>query len=26
MRLIEARSNEVIAKWLVYFGSIDYFC
>lgn len=26
MRIIEARSNEVIAKWIEYFGSISYYC
>ena len=26
MRIIEARSDEVIAKWLAFFGSADYFC
>lgn len=26
MRVIEARSNEVIEKWDAYFGRIEYFC
>ena len=26
MRIIEARSSEVIDKWLAYFGSISYYC
>lgn len=26
MRIIEARSPEVIKKWRDYFGEIDYFC
>ena len=26
MKVIEARSGEVIEKWLSYFGSISYFC
>ncbi len=26
MAVIEARSGEVIEKWLAYFGQIDYFC
>lgn len=26
MDIIEARSEEVIEKWLDYFGSISYFC
>lgn len=26
MKIIEARSQEVVAKWLDYFGQIDYFC
>lgn len=25
MEIIEARSGEIIAKWLAYFGQIDYF-
>lgn len=24
--IIEARSDEIRAKWLAYFGQIDYFC
>ena len=26
IRIIEARSNEIINKWLKYFGSISYYC
>lgn len=26
MRIIEARSPEIIQKWLDYFGDIDYYC
>lgn len=26
MRVIEARSCEVISKWKAYFGKIDYYC
>ena len=26
MRILEARSNEIIAKWLEYFGEITYYC
>ena len=26
MRIIESRSAEIMAKWLDYFGSIDYYC
>lgn len=26
MRMIEARSSEVIQKWCDYFGEIDYYC
>ena len=26
MKIIEARSNEVIEKWNSYFGTIHYFC
>lgn len=26
MRIIEARSSEVITKWYTYFGNIDYYC
>ena len=26
MKIIEARSGEVIAKWSAYFGEIHYFC
>ena len=26
MRIIEARSNEIINKWVKYFGSISYYC
>jgi len=26
MKIIEARSHEVIAKWKQYFGQIHYFC
>jgi hypothetical protein len=26
MRIIEARSQEIIEKWLEYFGEIRYFC
>lgn len=26
MRIIEARSTEVIEKWLGYFGSVTYYC
>ena len=26
MRMIEARSKEVIQKWCEYFGEINYFC
>ncbi len=26
MRVIEARSSEVIQKWLLYFGAITYYC
>lgn len=26
MKIIEARSGEVVEKWLAYFGSISYFC
>lgn len=26
MRVIEARSSEVIEKWVAYFGRIEYFC
>lgn len=26
MQIIEARSTEIIAKWLAYFGEITYFC
>ena len=26
MRIIEARSDEVIAKWIEYFGDISYYC
>ncbi len=25
MEIIEARSGEIIAKWIAYFGQIDYF-
>lgn len=26
VRIIEARSNDVILKWLNYFGEISYYC
>lgn len=26
MRIIEARSAEIVAKWISYFGSADYYC
>ena len=26
MRMIEARSSEVIEKWNEYFGELDYYC
>ncbi|MBQ6065615.1 MAG: DUF4160 domain-containing protein [Clostridia bacterium] len=26
MRIIEARSEDVIAKWIAFFGDIQYFC
>ena len=26
MRMIEARSEDVISKWMNYFGEIHYFC
>ncbi len=26
MKIIEARSSEVIEKWTAYFGQADYFC
>ncbi len=26
MRVIEARSSDVIQKWIDYFGRVDYFC
>ena len=26
MAIIEARSNEVIAKWMNFFGEVRYFC
>ena len=26
MRIIEARSDEVIEKWISYFGEIRYYC
>lgn len=26
MRIIEARSNEVVQKWFSFFEQIDYFC
>ena len=26
MRIIEARSSEIIRKWLDYFGEISYYC
>lgn len=26
MRIIEARSNEVIEKWVQFFGSADFYC
>ena len=26
MRIIEARSDDVIDKWLSYFGEISYYC
>lgn len=26
MKIIEARSGEVVEKWLAYFGSVSYFC
>lgn len=26
MKIIEARSGEVVEKWLAYFGEISYFC
>ena len=26
MRIIEARSDEVIQKWIKYFGKIEYYC
>ena len=26
MKIIEARSGEITAKWLAYFGEIHYFC
>ena len=26
MRIIEARSNEVIVKWKDFFGAIEYYC
>ncbi len=26
MRIIEARSSEIVEKWLAYFGEISYFC
>ena len=26
MRMIEARSADIIQKWLIYFGEIRYYC
>ena len=26
MRIIEARSEDVIAKWIAFFGDVQYFC
>ena len=26
MKILEARSNEIIRKWLDYFGEAHYFC
>ncbi|KSV60276.1 DUF4160 domain-containing protein [Acetivibrio ethanolgignens] len=26
MRMIEARSTEIIEKWIAYFGEIQYYC
>ena len=26
MRVIDARSDEIIEKWLSFFGRIDYYC
>ena len=26
MKIIEARSEEIIEKWMTYFGQISYFC
>lgn len=26
MGIIEARSAEIVAKWISYFGSADYYC
>ena len=26
LRIIEARSEEVVNKWVVFFGEISYFC
>ena len=26
MRMLEARSEEIVRKWLDYFGEIQYFC
>ena len=26
MRIIEARSDEVISKWVDFFGKVDYYC
>ncbi len=26
MRIIEARSGEIVEKWISYFGEIRYFC
>lgn len=26
MRMIEARSKEIIDKWCEYFGEINYYC
>lgn len=26
MRIIEARNQEIMQKWISYFGQIDYYC
>lgn len=26
MRIVEARSSEIVSKWMRYFGEAEYFC